>query len=1136
MKKIAKIVILFVILLSVSIYYFFANKKQPVVTYKSLINISDLSEDFMVKYFDDMERLQDNKENMLIVTSPEALEDSYGATEVVNAPNNQYFLQYETEEDKNKALEKLNESEDILYVGENITYELTGDTYNSWGITKTGLDAAIKQAQNKDLEDITVAVIDTGCDVSLFDTYFDDKLKGTYNVLDSGSTVTDNVGHGTHIAGTIAEGTPDNVKVFPIKVSDSKTLSNSDIISAINYVIYNTDAKVINMSFAGEGYDTNMYVAIEAANENNIISVAAAGNDGSSTTKYPAGFNNTISISAVDEDLNLASFSNYGNKITFASPGDNIVSINGTGSGTSMATPHAVSAVAILKSYNKELTLAQTIELLKKHAVDLGTESWDQYFGYGLISFVDAKFCNGNYCDTYGVFSEAGDSEIESIEVNPVLTTYNYGSLNNILTSELTLHFGNGNTYTREIWEYDGVELSSYDPYSTAEQTITIMYDGVATKFKVTNPKSYESGWEYSVVNSSSVELTKYKDNNKGINILYFPEKIDGYNVVSLESKVFDSSVDISSFEKVILSKKITNLGKSSFTGASKLKEVISLADSIAVGEGTFSNLANLTTFEGTISTLGNSAFASCTLLDNITLLDSITTIPNQAFNGCTSLKTINIPSQLVSIGDYAFGSTRISKLDIPNDVTTVGDYAFYGTNYLENVTILRGVTSIGTDAFKKSSTVYKQDGSKIETVFYLYSDSYAKTYAVSNSINYESMNITYINVNTSKTTYTALDKVSNSDINGVEVYYDYGKLDGNTYIEYLELLGRKEEISEYTISYANGDSLKFGDMYYIVNGKNASDEAFEKRVDITVNKAQINYVSSGGNYSYDGNQHGITIILIKPTKATIKYMDSNGDYTLDEMPKYQDAGTYTTKFKISYDENYEDVYDEETVTITSDPVINDTTDYEGIYDGKSHSINLDIKATNYTVKYSVGNKNYDLTTMPTFKDVGSYVVNYQIIKSGVSPITATNTVKIYGIKNIDSSVTVKDNLLIIKNNNSFENLKGKITTYAKSTTYSHYNNSRVIVSSDLTKTGDIISVRINDSKDFEYLISVIGDVNADGKISSADYVKIRKHIMKSEIINGNVYTYAADVNSDATISSADYVRIRKYIMNGGSL
>ena len=61
----------------------------------------------------------------------------------------------------------------------------------------------------------------------------------------------------------------------------------------------------------------------------------------------------------------------------------------------------------------------------------------------------------------------------------------------------------------------------------------------------------------------------------------------------------------------------------------------------------------------------------------------------------------------------------------------------------------------------------------------------------------------------------------------------------------------------------------------------------------------------------------------------------------------------------------------------------------------------------------------------------------------------------------------------------------------------------------------------------------ILGDVNQDGKINSADYVRIKNHIMEREIIKDSKILLAADVNKDGKISSADYVKIKNYIMKG---
>lgn len=214
--------------------------------------------------------------------------------------------------------------------------------------------------------------------------------------------------------------------------------------------------------------------------------------------------------------------------------------------------------------------------------------------------------------------------------------------------------------------------------------------------------------------------------------------------------------------------------------------------------------------------------------------------------------------------------------------------------------------------------------------------------------------------------------------------------------------------------------------------------------------------------------------------------------------------------------------------------VTNNTIDFSGVYDGLEHSIKVDLNLDDYDIKYSINNKKYDLNELPKFKNVGEYTINYIVTSGDYIKIEFSNKVKIYGIRSIDDSIKIKDNILILSNNN-IDNLKIKFDIFAKTYSFKHIDKNGKISKSNV-KTNDTISINVNNIKDFDYTLSLLGDVNGDGKINSGDYVKIRKHIMQTENISDKVYYYAADVNTDDKINSADYVKIRKYIMNGGSL
>jgi len=106
-------------------------------------------------------------------------------------------------------------------------------------------------------------------------------------------------------------------------------------------------------------------------------------------------------------------------------------------------------------------------------------------------------------------------------------------------------------------------------------------------------------------------------------------------------------------------------------------------------------------TIPSSVTSIGASAFRSCTALTSITIPDSVTSMGYDAFYDCTSLTSVLIGSGVTSIPSYAFyGCTALTTLTIPNSVTSIGGSAFYGCTSLINITIPNSITSIGPDAF----------------------------------------------------------------------------------------------------------------------------------------------------------------------------------------------------------------------------------------------------------------------------------------------------------------------------------------------------------------------------------------------------------------------------------------------------
>ena len=128
---------------------------------------------------------------------------------------------------------------------------------------------------------------------------------------------------------------------------------------------------------------------------------------------------------------------------------------------------------------------------------------------------------------------------------------------------------------------------------------------------------------------------------------------------------------------------------------------------SSAFGANIISNEFNLhtnigvITFDGPVTSIGNSAFYRRTGLTSITIPDSVTSIGRYAFEYCTGLISITIPDSVTSIGIYAFKNcTGLTSVTIPDSVTSIEGSAFAYCTGLTSVTVPDSVTSIGDSAF----------------------------------------------------------------------------------------------------------------------------------------------------------------------------------------------------------------------------------------------------------------------------------------------------------------------------------------------------------------------------------------------------------------------------------------------------
>ena len=716
-----------------------------------LINTAELSDEFMKKYFDTYAEMTTNgeQENMLIVISY-GEPDGHGAKEIAEGPNHTYYLMYDTPKMKELAYEALIK-DNVVSVEKNEKMELAG--FNSWGIGTMGIDKGL-QARGYDGYNVKVAVIDTGLDVSRFQDNFPSKTLTVYDVeSDSNSLddMRDTVGHGTHIAGTIAEGTTGRTSIMAIRtVRDEEDVYVSDVNTAI-YKAIDSGVDVINLSLGGPSYSTSQKLALDAANAENIIAVAAAGNANSSDLMYPAGYDNTISVAALDQRLERAVWdeseglgSNYNAMVDYAAPGTNIRSINGIASGTSVATPHVVTAVALLKNYNKDLDLGEVNALLRDHVVDLGEEGKDDYYGYGMVDFNDAEFCDNVYCDEYGVFAvDAPDyARMEIATDDIVLTELNYYSIQNLMLTKAKVYSDTVNYELLELQQLDDLEITGYDAEASGEQVVTVRSGEISTTILVTNPENYESGWQYEVNDKNEILLTEYTDLkdldifNPSVTKIYVPESIDGKNVVALsnheetytsgeESYTYDVATFQNSYARnqvreVYLPSTVTEIGDYTFTTFNELRRVVMEAEAVRVGDNAFASSSRLATISGAISEMGVWAFTGDSSLEAIELAEGLTTIPERAFSDCSSLEEISIPSTVTSIGFFAFDdATALSRVEFRgNSLTEIEMGAFAGTSGLVSISLPEGLQIMGMSSFMNSGLTSVYIPASVENVY----------------------------------------------------------------------------------------------------------------------------------------------------------------------------------------------------------------------------------------------------------------------------------------------------------------------------------------------------------------------------------------------------------------------------------
>jgi len=370
------------------------------------------------------------KINAVSLKIPCSVEEAYSRTKAVKdrlqgikyiEPS---YVRYLIEPIKERAIDEMI----LRKVGVNVTAEEgSNDEYYEfqWALQMIGANLAWDKATGSG---VVVAVVDTPIDGKHPD--LEGRFVTGYDPGDATHTATEippntdyedplnpDDDHGTHVAGIIAAikdngegivGLAYNAKIMPILIFRGKDNHDGRYYVGDEYVadaiIWAVDhgADVLSNSWGGPGYSQTLKNAIDYALKNNVVFVAAAGNDHAyQHWFYPSAYPGVIGVAASTAGDEIAYFSSRGDYVSVAAPGVNIISCIPVGSassdgvygrpyaywsGTSMATPYVSALAALIKEKYPNTTPYQIRKMIEDSAMDIDEPGYDYASGYGRIN------------------------------------------------------------------------------------------------------------------------------------------------------------------------------------------------------------------------------------------------------------------------------------------------------------------------------------------------------------------------------------------------------------------------------------------------------------------------------------------------------------------------------------------------------------------------------------------------------------------------------------------------------------------------------------------------------------------------------------------------------------------------------